>query len=112
MISLEQKDSITAKLIALSKGGIVFNEAVKQFQSVYGSGDLPPNQLEALSHLFDSSVVTPLLSILQDFGVIQNAPDIVQAIELVRTAVLTIAGVFGKTSLKLNINSRGLLRYG
>jgi hypothetical protein len=99
LISLQTKDSIADKLVKLSKGGLAFNTTIKQLQIAYPNGKLPSDKFELLSRLFDTEVIAPFLAVLQDFGLIKNAPQIIAAIEVIRTVVLTIAGVFGKTSM-------------
>jgi hypothetical protein len=109
LITIETKDRIATKLVTLSKGGIAFNTSVRELQSVYRNSGIPPDKFQVLSALFDTSVISPFLSILQDLGVLKNAPSVLAAIEVIRIAVLTIASVFGKTSINLH---RAVSNYG
>jgi len=93
-LTLEQKDKIADGFIVLAKAGIVFDQAIVNAETTYGS-NVPQNEIERLSAVFDAQIVTKFLDILTLLKLTNRAGNYAAVIESLRTAILIGARVFG-----------------
>lgn len=96
LITLEQKDQVAVGFIALAQAGKTFDEAVRSVETTYGV-DVPRAEVEKLFEVFNSLVVGKFLDVLRTLKLIPSDSRIGEVIELIRTAVLSVAKAFGKS---------------
>jgi hypothetical protein len=96
-ISLEKKDAIADGFIRLAEAGLAFDAIVASAERQYGSNAPPKGEIDRLFATFDHDVVAKLVDVLKELKV----PGVSSAtfgptIELLKTAILTVAKAFGK----------------
>lgn len=91
----EQTTAIAEKLIILARAGGAFDSAVKAAESTYGA-NAPRSETEKLFAMFSSEVVGNFLAVLSSLKIVGNTGVLQETIDLLQTAVITIARAFGR----------------
>lgn len=93
VITLAQKDKFVTTAQKVISGGRALDNAIKAAQA---AKDTSPATVATLNALFSTGVVTPFLQILEDLKLLppDKAATVIAAINLVRTAILTISSAF------------------
>lgn len=95
VISREKTNDIAKAFSVMADAGIAFDAAVRKAKAAYGT-EVPKSEINALFATFDAEVVAKLLGVLATLGVLKNLGPIAAVIESLRTAVILIAGAFGR----------------
>jgi hypothetical protein len=95
-ITLQQKDQIADGFITLAQGGGAFEGLVASIEREYGEKAPPKAEIDRLFSTFDREVVDKLVAVLQSVKVPGIDKSIGPTIELLKTAVLAVAGAFRK----------------
>lgn len=95
LISIDRKDKIADAFTALAKAGAAFDLAVANVEREYG-GSVPKSEIEKLFAVFDSEVVERFLVVLKSLKIAPSVGGYGEAIDLLTSAVLIIAGAFGR----------------
>ena len=100
LITIEQKDKFADLLKAIAKGGQHGVDAIEALQKA-GVTTLSRANSKALSLIFDTEVVTPFLSLLQELGQLSDAPSIAirTALASVRTAIVLLSARIGRVDV-------------
>lgn len=102
-LTIEQKDVIAQKFLLLAKAGIAFDTAVASIENQYGANAVPKSEIQRLVGVFDAQVVNAFLDVLTSLKIIPSKGNYGVTIELIRTGVLTVAGILG---LKHSVSAR------
>jgi hypothetical protein len=97
MIDLATKDKIAGSLSKVSKGGIAFNEMVKQVRAEYADGKIPPDKKELLLKLLANEVISPFYEVLAAVTGISASEELRSSVQVLRQALESILAVFGRT---------------
>lgn len=95
VLTLGQKDKIADGFIFLAKAGQTFDAAIAELEKKYDGKTVPKAELKDLFAVFNAEVVAKFLDLLRTLKVSVH-PDLADVIEAIRTAVLIVAGLFGK----------------
>jgi hypothetical protein len=93
-LTLAQKDKIADGFIVLANAGIAFDAAVANTERIYGS-DAPKPEIDRLIAIFDGQIVEQFLAVLQSLKLVPAAGNYKATIELLKTAIITLAKAFG-----------------
>lgn len=94
-LTLAQKDLIAEKFVTLARAGVLFDQTVTNALQQYGTNAPPASEIQKISAIFDAQIVQGFLAILASLKVISSNGSFGATIELIRSAVLVIAGIFG-----------------
>ena len=99
LLNLTTKDRIADALALVVKNGKSFHKVLAGLKAQYGDNltAIPKAELANLDLIFSTQVITPFLEILSNIGVLPPAiaQKLVVAFSILKTAILTISGVFG-----------------
>lgn len=102
LISVEAKDRIADALGRVVVNGKSFHRLLVGLKQQYGDRleNAPASALENLDLVFSTQVIAPFLEILNAVGVLPTATaqKLLVAISILKTAILTVSGVFGRGS--------------
>lgn len=99
-ISLEKKDAIADGFIHLAQAGLAFDAIVASAEQQYGTDAPPKEAIDRLFATFNRDVVAKLVDVLKELKVPGvNSETFGPTIELLKTAILTVAKAFGKREL-------------
>ncbi len=97
-INLATKDKIADGFIVLAKAGQAFDLAVANAEKQYGP-DVPKDVIGQLFGTFNAEVVAKFVTVLAALKLTNVSGNFGAIIETIKTAVLLIAGAFGKRSI-------------
>jgi len=110
VINLETKDKIASKLRLVVDNGKKFHKALSKIAEKYKGNvnNLSSADKSALDLLFNQEVIAPFAEILTELRVLpeNTAKQILTAIALLKTAILTISNIFGQGSFSYKFYSR------
>jgi hypothetical protein len=102
VISLDIKDQIAGKLGKIVESGARVHEVIKALAAKYKGqvNKITPSEQSDLDLMFSREVVEPFLDILTALNVLppNTAKQILVAIALLRSAIMTVSGIFGPSS--------------
>ncbi len=103
LITLEAKDRIAESLSKVVVNGKSFHRLLRGLKDQYGSrlDNAPASVLANLDLVFSTQVIAPFLEILTAIGALPAAAaqKVLVAFTILKTAILTIASVFGGGSV-------------
>lgn len=110
VINLETKDKIAKSLRLVVDNGKRFHEVLSKIKEKY-KGDVNNFSAEdksALDLIFNQEVIAPFAEILTELRVLPEnaAKQILTAIALLKTAILTVSNIFGHGSLSYKFYAR------
>lgn len=97
-ISLERKDAVADGFISLAEGGAAFDALVASIEAQYVDKAIPKSEIKRLFDTFNKDVVAKLVGVLKELKVpgTSNFDELWPKIELLKTAILAVAGAFGQ----------------
>lgn len=102
VISLDTKDKIALQLGKIVENGARVHEVIKALAAKYkGQVDnISPTERNDLDLMFSREVVEPFLEIFKSLNVLpaHTAQQILVAVALLRSAIMTVSGIFGPSS--------------
>lgn len=102
LLSLDAKDRVAEALGKVVVNGKSFHRLLVGLKAQFGDRleNAPASALENLDLVFSTQVIAPFLEILTTIGVLPAAAaqKLLVAVSILKTAILTIAGVFGSRS--------------
>ncbi len=115
VIDLETKDKIVSKLEIVVTNGTRFHNVLSALAKQYkGNVDnLTAADKSRLDLIFSSEVIAPFADILTELGVLPEATakQILLAIALLKTALLTVSNIFGRGSYSYKFYIREVNSY-
>ena len=105
-ISLEWKDDVASQLDMIVKNGKSFHKLLVALKAKYAGSlaNIPKWEIADLDPIFSRDVIEPFLAILVQSGALppEIAKKVMLAFSLLRTAIMTISGIFGSGSVSYN----------
>jgi hypothetical protein len=102
ILSLEAKDRIAASLGQVVTNGKQFHQLLVGLKNQYGDrlDNAPASALQHLDLVFSTQVIAPFLEILRNVGALPaaTAQNLMVVLAVLKTAIMTVAGVFGSGS--------------
>jgi hypothetical protein len=99
IINLAQKDKIADGFIRLAAAGQLFEKAIGNLESAYGTQSVPVSEIDKLFKTFDEEVVNQFLDLLAGLKIVTVSEDLRQVISVLRSTIIAAAKFFGKKAV-------------
>lgn len=109
LITIEKKDRLADLLIKLAKGGEKATGVLVALNKEFPDGNLPADRWTLLNKLLDDELISVFLDVLTELTALTPATaDLIRiAMAGVRSAILILAGIFGRrTAVERSIERR------